>query len=127
MSRNQAPSPDASLATQPRVALAREAAMRLSVSPSMLRKLTLAGEIGHVRLGTGSQRQRIGYTEAQIDQFIASRTVPAAPRSVAEHDQGPVRSRRRAAATASDAGAAASTLIAAALKRGSVTQWGASS
>lgn len=127
MSRNQVQSPDALQVMPPRVALAKEAAARLSVSPSMLRKLTLAGEIGHVRLGTGRQRQRIGYTEAQIDQFIASRTVPAAPREAAEHDQRPVRSRRRAKATADDAGAAASKLIHAALKRGAVSEWGASS
>lgn len=127
MSRSQTQVPEASLTIAPRVALAREAAMRLSVSPSMLRKLTFAGEIGHVRLGTGSQRQRIGYTEAQIDQFIASRTVPAAPRDAAEQDMRPVRSRRRAKASADDAGAAASTLIHAALKRGSVSEWGASS
>ena len=107
------------------MALAKEAATRLSVSTTMLRKLTLAGEIGHVRLGTGRQRQRIGYTEAQIDQFIAARTVPPAPKDP-EPDTSPVRVRRRVP-TAPEAGSVASTLVSAALKRGSVVEWAGSS
>ena len=126
MSRSQIPSSGTPTVEAPRVALAKEAATRLSVSTTMLRKLTLAGEIGHVRLGTGRQRQRIGYTEAQIDQFIAARTVPPAPREP-EPDTSSVRARRRVKPTAPEAGTVASTLVSAALKRGSVAEWAGSS
>ena len=106
MSRSQVRNPDAPTPVAPRVALAKEAATRLSMSTSMLRKLTLSGEIGHVRLGTGRQRQRIGYTEAQIDQFIATRTVPPSPREP-EPDPIPVRVRRRAKPAPPEAGTVA--------------------
>lgn len=107
--------------------LPREAALRLNVSISMLRKLTLAGEIGHVRLGTGAHRQRIGYTDVQIEQFISSRTVPPSPAHT-EPVVPPRRlARRRVRTPAPEPQAAASSLVKAALARGTVKEWSASS
>lgn len=107
------------------VALPKETALRLNISTSMLRKLTLAGEIGHVRLGTGAQRQRIGYTEAQIADFIAARTVPPTTRDVESPGASPGRpSRRRATRANLDTGSAAAHLLDVALATGAVSEWG---
>lgn len=110
------------------ILLPREAASRLSITPGLLRRLTDRGAIGHVRLGSGEQRVRIGYTERQISEFITARTVPAVPSSgLAETYAARPRPRRtgahrtrRASADVSDVAAG---LVNAALASGSVTEW----
>lgn len=111
----------------PRVHLPSEAAQRLNISTSMLRKLTLCGAIGHVRLGVGDQRHRIGYTEAQIVDFIAARTVPAVEVVPTPAPAVPVKTaKRRATRGDPDARAAASRMLDKALAAGSVAEWGRS-
>lgn len=93
----------------------------------MLRKLTLCGAIGHVRLGAGDQRHRIGYTEAQIVDFIAARTVPAVEVVPTSGPAVPAKkAKRRATRGDPDAGAAASRMLDNALASGSVAEWGRS-
>lgn len=109
-----------------RVRLPKEAALRLNVSLSMLRKLTLAGEIGHVRLGIGAKRQRFGYTDAQIESFISARSVPPASEEGATHVSPSARSsRRRATKPAPQVSTAAARLLDVALATGNATEWGA--
>lgn len=99
---------------------AKETALRLKISASMLRKLTTCGAIGHVRLGAGAQRQRVGYTEAQIAAFIAARSVPATPGTPSapvSMQARPVRS-RAAKPTSETRSASASALLS-----GVVTEW----
>jgi hypothetical protein len=94
----------------PQVVLPKDAASRLGISPSMLRKLTIHGAIGYVRLGSGRQRQRIGYTEEQLAQFLRARTVPPSavepPRAATGVRTPPAARGRRAGSSARKAGAA---------------------
>jgi hypothetical protein len=117
------PVPDIERQEPPQVFQPKETALRLNISPSMLRKLTLAGEIGHVRLGIGSKRQRFGYTESQIAEFIASRSVPAARQAPPPQRQRAVRTARRAAAPPEGTGLAAQQLLEAAIVAGQATEW----
>jgi hypothetical protein len=108
----------------------KEAAARLNMSTAMLRKLTDLGAIGHVRWGTGEQRARIGYTEAQLADFIASRTVPPSASGLAPGRGArvgyarPTRPRgRRLSAPGAGPPDAASQLLKAAIAAGTVTEW----
>ena len=107
------------------ILLPKEAAHRLSVTPAMLRKLTERGEIGHVRLGTGEQRCRVGYTESQITDFIAARTVHPAPPADNQFEKAPARRRaRRAARPRNDVSDVAAGLVKAAISSGLAAEWG---
>lgn len=110
--------------------LPKDAAQRLSISAAMLRKLTDRGAIGHVRLGTGRQRQRVGYTEDQLAEFIAARTVPPAN---LEPDGEPIpawrgldttrRRRRRPSPTPIEAADVVDQLLRDAMASGSARAW----
>jgi hypothetical protein len=85
------------------------AAALLGVSRSQLRKLTRTGAIGYVHLGTGSQRAHVGYTDAHLSAFLASREVAPASGPEPGSEAPPARPtrRRRAAAPISAAAVAA--------------------
>lgn len=106
----------------PRVLLPREVALRLKVSLSMLRKLTVAGEIGHVRLGCGAQRLRVGYTEAHVADFIATRSVPASRQNAAAQPAR-VPNRRQAGGSTQPKSNAARQVLDSALATGAVAPW----
>lgn len=78
------------------------AAQLLGVSRSQLRKLTRAGAIGYVRLGTGSQRAHVGYTDAHLSAFLAARDVRPTS-DPPEPATGPRARRRRPSAPAQSA------------------------
>lgn len=56
-----------------------QAAQRLDVSPDTVYLLVKKREIACVRVGTGMRRPRLKFTEAQVTEYIARRTVTAAP------------------------------------------------
>lgn len=103
----------AAVQTLPQVLLPRDAANRLGISPSMLRKLTARGAIGYVRLGSGRKRQHIGYTEDQLAEFLFARTVPASDREPTQTAAAgrPVRSGRARRARSTSTVVAASDVI----------------
>ena len=112
----------------PVILLPREAAGRLSITVALLRKLTDQGAIGHVRLGAGELRVRIGYTERQIEDFIRARTVPPAPPAdavspVSAASGSRRRPRRRNSPAPTDVSEVASTLVKAAIEAGRATEW----
>ncbi len=59
-----------------------EAAARLAISPSMLRKIVREGRLGHVRVG-----RALRITEGALDKFVAGHQVEA-------DDEAPRRGRR---------------------------------
>lgn len=112
-----------------------EVAEALGISRASLRALTRAGAIGHVRLGLGTQRPRVGYTPAQVDDFIQARSVAAAPGAGPDVAEGlasnrnrvPAAGRRRPRQTARptpyDPREFATKLLQDALARGDVVEW----
>lgn len=112
-----------------------EAAGVLGISRASLRSLTRAGAIGHVRLGLGTQRHRVGYTPAQLESFIQSRSVPAAPETIPVSRGAVVLARSRAtlahgkpqltahSRSAALQAIAADHLAAAIAARGDVVEW----
>jgi excisionase family DNA binding protein len=58
-----------------------QAARRLGVSIRTLRGLIDSGEVRYVNLGRGKQRQKIMFTDSDLDDLIASRTRQKAPQS----------------------------------------------
>lgn len=70
-------------------------AQRLDVSPDTVYLLVQKREIACVRVGTGTRRPRLKFTEAQVTEYIARYTVPAAPaetRPVTVRQRAPRRS-----------------------------------
>jgi hypothetical protein len=112
-----------------------EVAGMLGITRARLRALTRAGAIGHVRLGLGTQRQRVGYTPAQVEDFIQDRSMPAAPGAEPDVGEGsapkrgrvPAADRRKPRQTARptpyDAREFATKLLQDALARGDVVEW----
>jgi excisionase family DNA binding protein len=105
----------------------KEAAQRLNISAALLRRLVETGAIGHVRLGMGTQRVRVAFTEEQLVAFLESRTVPPQPRphgGTGAWGRGR-QARRVAARTPADGTAAevAQRLLKAAIASGAVTEW----
>lgn len=109
----------------PAILLPKEAAVRLQITTAMLRRLTERGAIGHVRLGTGQQRVRVGYTEQQLADFIAARTVPPAPIPSSITAATPTPRRRRPSGPATqERSDVTDSLVKAAITSGRITAWG---
>jgi len=74
-----------------------QAAERLGVSDDTVRILANAGKLAHVRVGIGTRKARIRFTEADLEAYIArnrvAATTPDAEPEPAE--QKPIRFGRR--------------------------------
>jgi excisionase family DNA binding protein len=58
-----------------------QAARRLGVSNRTLRGLVTSGEVRYVNVGRGKQRERVMFTDSDLDDFIANRTRQKAQQS----------------------------------------------
>jgi excisionase family DNA binding protein len=58
-----------------------QAARRLGVSNRTLRGLVTSGEVRYVNVGRGKQRERVMFTDSDLDDFVANRTRQKAQQS----------------------------------------------
>jgi excisionase family DNA binding protein len=75
-----------------------QAARRLGVSNRTLRGLVTSGEVRYVNVGRGKQRERVMFTDSDLDDFISNRTRQKAQQSCPSTSQ---RARRTTTSTSS--------------------------